>query len=140
MTDKELRRISRGDLIEIIYQYQQRERELTTENTALKASLEARTTKIAKAGSIAEAALSLNHVFEAAQAAADQYLEEVRASTSDIERLKLLLIQEARQEAADILRNAKNKCDAMLHQAEMECTLLREQARHDRIGSENDEP
>ena len=38
-----------------------------------------RTLRLEQVGSIAEAALSLNRVFEAAQAAADQYLESVKA-------------------------------------------------------------
>jgi len=37
------------------------------------------TLRLEQVGSIAEAALSLNRVFEAAQAAADQYLESVKA-------------------------------------------------------------
>ena len=40
--------------------------------------LEDRRILIEKSGSIAEAALRLNEVFEAAQAAADQYLENIR--------------------------------------------------------------
>lgn len=83
MTDKELRRMGRGDLIEIIYQYQKREQELMEENAALQRRLEDRRINIEKAGSIAEAALYLNHIFESAQAAADHYLEEVRASGSE---------------------------------------------------------
>ena len=38
---------------------------------------------IEEAGSIAEAAISINRVFEAAQAAADQYLQSVYAAGSD---------------------------------------------------------
>lgn len=45
----------------------------------MKARLDDRQIKIDKAGSIAEAALQLNGVFEAAQNAAKQYLENVRS-------------------------------------------------------------
>lgn len=78
MTDKEFRKLKRDDFIEIIYQYQKREQRLLQENAKLHQQLEEKYTRIQNAGSIAEAALSLNHVFEAAQAAADQYLEEIR--------------------------------------------------------------
>lgn len=77
ITGGELRKLSRADLIEIIYQYQKREQELLRENAALHQQLENRRIQIKKAGSIAEAALALNGVFEAAQAAADQYLENI---------------------------------------------------------------
>ena len=79
MTDRELRRLGRGDLIEILYQYQRREQQLEEQNAELRRRLEERSIRIEQAGSIAEAALSLNRVFESAQAAADQYLEEVQA-------------------------------------------------------------
>ena len=45
----------------------------------LRRQLADRTLRLEQVGSIAEAALSLNRVFEAAQAAADQYLESVKA-------------------------------------------------------------
>lgn len=76
--EKELKRLSRSELVEIIYQYQQREQELLNENEKLKAQLEDKQIKISKVGSIAQASLALNEVFEAAQAAADQYLENVQ--------------------------------------------------------------
>ena len=78
MTDKELRKLKREDFIEIIYQYQQREQKLVAENARLKAQLADRYTRIENAGSIAEAALSLNKVLESVQEAADQYLEEIK--------------------------------------------------------------
>ena len=79
MTDKELRKLKREDFIEIIYQYQRREQLLLQENAKLHQQLEDKYTRIRNAGSIAEAALSLNHVLEDVQAAADQYLEEIKA-------------------------------------------------------------
>ena len=78
MTDKELRRLSRSELLEMLLS-------LTEENEKLKIRLEQaedqlrdRRILIDKAGSIAEAALQLNKVFEAADRAAQQYLENVR--------------------------------------------------------------
>ena len=79
MDDKEFRKLRREDLVEIIYQYQRREQRLTQENETLKNQLKERTIQIEQAGSIAQAALALNGVFEAAQQAADQYLESVKA-------------------------------------------------------------
>lgn len=80
MKDKDLRRMSRAELIEIIYQYRMKTDELTAENDKLREQLDERIIKLDKSGSIAEAALSLNSVFEAAQNAANQYLESVKAS------------------------------------------------------------
>jgi hypothetical protein len=54
---------------------------LDKELKTTKAQLNKREIAIESAGSIAEAALKLNGVFEAAQKAADQYLENVRMQT-----------------------------------------------------------
>ena len=76
MAERELRRMNRMELIEIIYALKQHEEELERQN---RQQLADRTLRLEQVGSIAEAALSLNRVFEAAQAAADQYLESVKA-------------------------------------------------------------
>lgn len=77
MTDKEFRRLSREELVEIIYELQRKELALRRENAELQAQLSDRALKLKKVGSIAEASLALSGVFEAAQAAADRYLEAV---------------------------------------------------------------
>ena len=78
MTDKEFKRLRRSDLIEILYEYQKREKALNEEIAALKAELESRDLKIRNAGSIAEAVVKLNELFETAQRTADEYVEQVR--------------------------------------------------------------
>lgn len=77
MTDQELRQLSRADLIDIIYTLQQQKEQAEQQLAQAQAQLQDRQLRLASAGSIAEAALSLNGVFDAAQAAADQYLQAV---------------------------------------------------------------
>ncbi|MCD7777998.1 MAG: DNA repair protein [Clostridiales bacterium] len=76
--EKELRKMNRTELIEIIYALQQNEKNLRTENEKLKEELNEKIIRLEQAGSIAEAALSLNRIFEDAQAAAEQYLYSVK--------------------------------------------------------------
>ena len=75
MTDQELRKLSRVELLELLLEEKQ-------ENDRLRGQLEKANELLTKRAieidSIAEAALALNGVFEAAQKAADQYLENVR--------------------------------------------------------------
>ncbi len=78
MTDKEFKRLRRSDLIEILYEYQKREKALNEEIASLKAELESRDLKIRNAGSIAEAVVKLNELFETAQKTADEYVEQVK--------------------------------------------------------------
>ncbi|MGN0115064.1 MAG: DNA repair protein [Acutalibacteraceae bacterium] len=81
MDGNELKKLSRSDLLQMLI-------EQVKENDRLKAELEEkdkllkdRTIKIQECGSIAEAALRLNGVFEAAQAAAQQYIDNVNAAS-----------------------------------------------------------
>ena len=79
MTDKEFRHLSRRELIDIIYQMKKNEEELQKRLLEAEQKLQEREIHIAEAGSIAEAALQIQHIFEDAQAAADLYLESVKA-------------------------------------------------------------
>ena len=78
MTDKELRKLSRSDLLELLIEQSKEVESLKKRIGELEAELEDRRLLIYKSGSIAEAALKLNGVFEAAEAAAQEYLENIR--------------------------------------------------------------
>mgnify|MGYP006994937696 CR=1 FL=1 len=74
MTEKELRRLSRTDLLEMLLEQSKEVQRLQQELEETKQKLEDRRLMEQEAGSIAEAALRINKVFEAAQ----QYLENIR--------------------------------------------------------------
>ena len=86
MADRELRHMRRTELVEIIFALKQSEDQLKAENADLTAKLEQRQIHLDSAGSIAQAALELNHVFEAAQAAADDYLASVPSNPVTVGR------------------------------------------------------
>ncbi|MEE1057695.1 MAG: DNA repair protein [Acutalibacteraceae bacterium] len=78
MTDKELRKLSRAELLEMLIIQTKEVERLGKELEEANHKLEDRRILLEKAGSIAEASLMLNDVFEAAQRAADQYLDNIR--------------------------------------------------------------
>lgn len=78
MTDKELKKLSRAELLELLLESNRENERLRKQLEKAKELLASKVIKVENAGSIAEAALALNGVFEAAQKAADQYLENVR--------------------------------------------------------------
>ena len=115
MTDKEFKRLSRAQLIEIIYQFQIKVDELTLENQSLRAALEDKRLRIEQAGSIAEAALAVNNVMQSAQNAAQQYLDEIRAMHAEADAI----IVQARAEAAAILKwAAQQKLELLMESDE----------------------
>ena len=108
MTDKEFKRLNRSQLIDIIYQLQLKQEELTAENARLSKALDDKRLRVSKAGNIAEAALEIHNVMQAAQDAAAHYLEEIRRMREATEKNCQLLLEKARKEADDILAQAKN--------------------------------
>ena len=78
MTDKELKRLSRKELLEMLLEQSRLLDSRQAEIDRLKAELENKNILLENAGSIAEAALKISGVFEAAQRAADIYLESVK--------------------------------------------------------------
>ena len=57
MTDKEFKRLSRAEMIDIIYQFQLQVDELTEKNQKLERELADKRLRLQNAGNIAEAAL-----------------------------------------------------------------------------------
>ena len=78
MTEKELHKLKRAELLEMMLAQSREIESLQGRIEQLEAKLADKEIRIQVSGSIAEAALKLNGIFEAAQAAADQYLENVR--------------------------------------------------------------
>lgn len=95
--DKELKRMSRKDLLEILISQMEENERLNAELEELRELVNVRKIVAGSTGTLAEAALKLNGVFEAADAAARQYLENV---TGDIEGAKALYSTNAAEKTA----------------------------------------
>ena len=80
-----LRKLNKLQLLELLAQQERELQALRKELEEKNAALEERRIRIEQAGSIAEASLKLNEVFEAAQRAADQYLESLKVASLDKE-------------------------------------------------------
>ena len=78
MTDKELKRLSRAELLQLLLDKTREAERLKAELEETKIQLESREILLQDTRSIAEAALKLSGVFETAQQAADLYLENIR--------------------------------------------------------------
>ena len=83
MTDKELRKLSRSDLLELLISQTEENRVLKSRVDQMQDQLLDRRIAVDKAGSIAEASLQLNGVFQAAEKAAQQYLENIQRMSEE---------------------------------------------------------
>ena len=107
MTDKEFKRLTRSQLIDIIYQLQLQLDALSEEKSNLEKALEDKRLRIENAGNIAEAALEINECFRSAQNAAEQYLNEIKEMRAEAEAQQKKIIEDARAEAASIVEAAR---------------------------------
>ena len=118
MTDKDLRKLNRVELLQMLLEQGRQNDALRAQLDQANAQLASRQVTLDEAGSIAEAAMQLNQVFASAQRAADQYLENIRTLSG-------------RQEAVCAKREAesRSKCEQMLAETQKKCQSLEEQTR-----------
>ena len=108
MTEKELRRLSRTDLLELLLAQRRENEQLRCILDQTQAQLADRTLQINKAGSIAEASLQLSGIFSAAQDSCECYMENIR-----------LLSERQNQICQQMEEETKAKCDRMVEEAEL---------------------
>lgn len=116
MADDELKKLKRPELLSMLVDTMHENEQLRAELSELRAQLAERQLDMMEAGSIAEASLKLNSVFEAAQAAANQYLD-------NIERLY--------RGRGELVREAQSKAQALVAQAKLDAQDQMEQVRID---------
>ena len=120
MSNKELKRLSRRELVDIIYQLKKSEQEMQEEIESLKKELEDRRIRIATAGSIADAAMSITNVFSTAQKTAELYLREISCMKEDTEKACAKKIEDAEKKVEEILADGEKKFDMLKAACESE--------------------
>ena len=107
MTDRELRHMSRSELLQMLIMQIKENKVLSERLAAAEAELNSRQIAINNAGSLAEAALSLNHVFDAAESAAQQYLENIKRISDQQDLICQNIQKKAEEIAAQIIYEAQ---------------------------------
>ena len=107
MTDKDLRRLSRSELLEMLIAQTEENDRLKIRLEQAEAQLRDRRIAIDKAGSLAEAALSLNGVFQAAEAAAQQYLENIQRISGQQDTICRSMKEKTEKETARMRQEAQ---------------------------------
>ena len=132
MPDRELRHMRRTELVEIILALKQSEDQLRAENAALSAQLQERQIHIENAGSIAQAALELNKVFEA------EYVASVRAANKNTNAAASALRAQAEAEAQQILAQAQTEAANLKARTQQQCDAEVDAAARKRAQTEAD--
>jgi len=159
MNEKTMKKLGRSELLQLLIEYTRENEamrdkieEMSAELDSVKNQLKVRTIAIENAGSLAEAALQVNGMIEAAQKTANQYLENIermqeKQEATCAERLRetnrkcIELEKEAKERCRELETETQRKCDEMFAAAEREAGRNWHELseRLDRISSENEE-
>ena len=129
MTDKELRKLSRVDLLEMLIAQSAELQACKEKLEAAEAALKNRDIALNKAGSIAEASLLLSGIFDAAQLACQQYTDNIRQLSERQESVCAKLEADSLARAQQIIADAEQKRQEMECQTEAECAAMLEKAK-----------
>ena len=124
MISKELKKLSRRELVDIIYQMKKNEEQLQEQIGSLQEELQDKRIRLANAGSIAEAAASITDLLTAAQNTADLYLQEIAALKADTQKQCKEALEEAQKNASRLMTEREVQCASMKIRYEMECDKL----------------
>jgi vacuolar-type H+-ATPase subunit H len=113
MISKELRKLNRRELVDVIYQLKKNEEQLQERISALEAELENRRINLSVAGSIAEATTDITGIFSVAQATADLYLREIASMRDEAQKEAEKMIEEAEKKVETIMADGKRQFDAL---------------------------
>lgn len=108
MKERELRRLSRTDLLELLLAQRKENEQLRCILDETQSQLADRTIKIDNAGSIAEASLQLSGIFTAAQDSCQYYMENIK-----------LLSERQTKICQQMEAETREKCDRMVAEAEL---------------------
>ena len=119
MTERELRKLSRTDLLELLLAQRRENEQLRCILDQTQAQLADRTIKIDKAGSIADSSLQLSGIFNAAQDSCKYYMDNIKLLSERQSALCQQMEQETTERCRKMEQETKVKCDQMVTEAEL---------------------
>lgn len=131
LTEKEMKKLSRTDLLQMLIDQSEEMEKLKAELEKAKAELKEREIVLSEAGSIAEAALAINGVFEAAQAASIQYVESVKKLSERQDALARIKERETREKCERQIAETQRRCSAMEAESKAKCDAMTIKAEAD---------
>lgn len=129
MTEKEMKKLSRKDLLQMLLEQSKEIRTLQDQLSVAEERLRDRQIRIDKAGSIAEASLQLSGVFEAAQEACRQYTDNIENLSKRQEQVCEQMERESRARADKMIADAEKKKAELVQSTKAECEKMMEKAK-----------
>ena len=126
MINKELKKLSRRELVDIIYQMKKNEQTMQEEIASLQEALQDKRLRLSTAGSISEAAASITNIFSTAQMTADLYLHEISCMKEETTQECNKIIEEANKTVARIMADGEKEFAELRERCQAEQKKLQE--------------
>lgn len=124
MTEQEVRKLGRRELLEILLEQSKEVDRLQEELASAREQLQNREIALNEAGSIAEASLRLSGIFDAAQNAANQYLENIEKLSGRQKEVCLELETECKVQTEKLLAETIERCAQLDAETKERCAQL----------------
>lgn len=104
MTEKELKKLNRAELLELLLAQTRETERLQRKLEKAESMLSDRYLQVQKAGDLAHAVLQINKVMDTAQAAAQQYLDNIARMEEETKQRCEKMLADAKKEAEQLRR------------------------------------
>lgn len=123
-SEMELRKLGKSELVNRVEELNKEVEMLKEQLGAAENKLNSREIELKEAGSIAEASLRINGVFEAAQEAAKQYLENIKNLSGQQELICKQREKESHEKAVRLMEDTAEKCSRMEKETKAKCEKM----------------
>lgn len=131
MNNNDIKKLGRAELLELLIAQVEENKELKTKLADVETQLADRRIIMEKCGSIAEASLHLNGIFDTAQRAAGEYLENVKLFSESREEIFRRYEEDASAMSERIIAEAERKCRLMEEDTAKKCDEMLRIARRE---------
>ena len=137
MTDRQLRKASRTDLLKLLLEQRKETEALRQQIDQLQEQLRQRQITIDQSGTLAEAALKLSGIFDAAETACQYYTENIRGLSGRQEEICRTMERETREKCDRMLEQAKQMAKVYWEEYKEKCNQYMKSVENARNAADN---
>lgn len=138
MTDRQLRKASRIDLLKLLLEERKEKEQLQQQLSQIQEELGQRQIMIDQSGTLAEAALKLSGIFDAAESACQYYSENIRSLSGRQEEICRRMERETREKCERMLEQAKQMARVYWDEYAEKCNQYMKTMENTQRTAEND--
>lgn len=139
MTDRQLRKASRIDLLKLLLEQKKENETLRQQLAQIQEQLRQRQIAIDQSGTLAEAALKLSGIFDAAECACQYYTENIRNLSGRQEEICRTMERETREKCDRMLEQAKQMAKVYWDEYTEKCNRYMKTVENAQLGTDESE-